>query len=101
MLDKPSSNALVNISTNQNSSSTSTENVWLLDIRANHHLTFDGSNIAQPMPYFSNDDIALGNGNYLSISYIGSSNLVTKNNCVLSLENLLNTPNFMTNFLLV
>lgn len=44
------------------------------------------------MPYFGSDGVALRNVYHFSISSIGGSNLVTRNNCVLSLENLLHTP---------
>lgn len=50
---------------------------WLLDSGASHHVTTDLSNLFLCAPYMSSDDVMIGDGTSLSITYTGSAYFLT------------------------
>lgn len=50
----------------------STEPFWYADSSALHHVTTESRNLDACTPYTGNDQLIVGNGKDLSITYIGS-----------------------------
>jgi hypothetical protein len=79
---------------NCSSSSPSIATSWLLDSGASHNVTTDINNLSLYTPYTSHDDVMLGDGTNLPISYTGSVSLPTSNSsfhlqdvfCVLKMQ---------------
>lgn len=46
---------------------------WYLDSGASHHVTSDFQYLHQSAPYDGSDQVLVGNGQGLSISFVGSS----------------------------
>lgn len=47
------------------------DNAWLLDTGVSHHMTSNASIVPHPSLYTGNEGVLPGNGNILSIHYIG------------------------------
>lgn len=61
-----------------NSSSVTSQDFWLLDSGATHHMTSELSNLNMATLYPSNDTVTSANGEGLAITHIGSSSLPIK-----------------------
>ncbi|KAJ0047753.1 hypothetical protein Pint_17090 [Pistacia integerrima] len=69
---------------------TSNDN-WVLDFGATHHITSDLQNLSMHSDYAGNDDIIVGNSTGISISHSGSSTLTTPTTTI-TLNNILCAP---------
>ena len=59
------------------SPSTVVDDAWYLDSGASHHLTQTAGNLTNNTPYTGTDHVTVGNTKKLSISNIGSKNLIS------------------------
>lgn len=73
---------------------------WLMDSAASHHVTGDLNNLSLHQPYEGPDDIVIGDGTCLNITYIGSSKLSTPTTSF-SLSNVLCVPSIKQNLISV
>jgi histone deacetylase 1/2 len=73
---------------------------WFLDSGATHHLTHNLSSLSNPVAFEGQDQVLMGNGDGLQISHVGSSSLAS-NSGILSLSNVLYTPQIQNNLLSV
>ena len=64
---------------------------WLLDSGASHHVTADPNNLILHAPYGGPNDIIIGDGNGLHITYSGTTSLSTSSNSF-TLHNVLCVP---------
>lgn len=53
--------------------------------------------MTQSSPFLGYEGVLLGNGDKISIAHVGSSHLFVFNGCILSLDNVLHTPNAAIN----
>ena len=74
------------------------QNTWYPDSGSTHHVTNDITNLQQSTIYTSPDQLYVGNGQGLSISSIGSSQLLSKSKRLL-LNNILHVPHITKNLL--
>ena len=65
------------------SNTTGQQNTWYINSGSTHHVTNDITNLQQSTPYTGPDELYVGNGQGLSISSIGSSQLFSKSNQLL------------------
>ncbi|KAM3357081.1 hypothetical protein P3S68_023795 [Capsicum galapagoense] len=56
---------------------TATTNPWIVESEATHHISTEPHNL---QPYHGNKDVSMGNGNKISISHTGSTQLNASNN---------------------
>ena len=64
---------------------------WYPDSTASAHITNDGSQLQSSAPYLGNDQVIVGNGDYLPITHIGSIPLHTPKG-ILPLDDVLVCP---------
>ena len=64
---------------------------WFPDSAASAHITNDGSRLQSSQPYLGNDQVIVGNGDYLPITHVGSVALQTPSG-TLPLEDVLVCP---------
>lgn len=55
----------------------SSSDPWLLDSGATYHITTDLRNLSVHNPYTSSDEVMIGNGSGVAITYSGSTTLPT------------------------
>lgn len=71
---------------------------WLMDSIASHHVTTDLKNLTLHQPYKGPNDIVIGDGTGLHITYIGSSTLHSSSKSF-SLSNVLYVPTMEQNLI--
>lgn len=71
---------------------------WVLDTGASHHIMCNVDQLIQYSHFLGSDGV-LGNGEKISIASIRTNKLFVSNDCVLSLDNVLYTPNATTNLI--
>lgn len=78
----------------------SSNNNWILDSGATHHITSDLQNLSMQSEYAGSEDVIVGNGNGISISHIGSST-VDSPSTSFTLDNILCAPLIKKNLISV
>ncbi|PON91412.1 Zinc finger, CCHC-type, partial [Trema orientale] len=73
------------------------DGAWYMDSGATNHVTADLSNLALQADYKGKEKLAVGNGSQLSISHIGSSQILTSK--ALQLNNILHVPEITKNLI--
>ena len=73
---------------------------WLLDSGASHHVTTDLKNLSMHASYNGSNDSMIGDGSSLSITYTGSTSLLTTHN-TFQLNNVLYVLAMKKNFILI
>nr|DAD26772.1 TPA_asm: hypothetical protein HUJ06_028240 [Nelumbo nucifera] len=71
---------------------------WLLDSGASHHVTSDLSNLSLHSPYQGTDDVMIGDGSGLQITYTGSTTIPTSSRTI-TLHNVLCVPSMKKNLI--
>lgn len=75
---------------------------WLVDLSASHHVIIDLSNLTLHYEYGGLNDIVLGDGKGLSITYIGCVNLfIPSSTKIISLQNVLCVSSMQDNLIFV
>ncbi|KAA8519426.1 hypothetical protein F0562_013699 [Nyssa sinensis] len=87
-------------SSNLASTSSQTNQTWLMDSGTTHHLTADLDNLAIHSEYTGLEEVTLGNGSQLPITHIGTSH-VHSDNHKFSLHDILRVPSATHNLLSV
>ena len=82
------------------SNTTRQQNTWYPDSGSTHHVTNDSTNLQHSTVYTSPDQLYVGNGQGLSVSSIGSSQLFLKSKQIL-LNNILHVPHITKNILFI
>lgn len=73
---------------------------WLTDTGASHHITSDLENLSFSHAYNGSDVVAVGSGEGLPISHIGTASLSTSSH-TFDLHNILRVPSIASNLLSV
>ena len=73
---------------------------WIIDTGATHHMTANINNLNQAIPYLGDEQITVSNGEKLKVSHIGSSIVPTCENSLL-LKSVLYVPRITVNLLSV
>ncbi|KAA8535609.1 hypothetical protein F0562_030612 [Nyssa sinensis] len=87
-------------SSNLASTSSLTNQTWLLDSGSTHHLTADLDNLVIHSEYTGPEEVTLGNGSQLPITHIGTSHVFSDNR-KFSLHDILRVPSATHNLLSV
>lgn len=77
-----------------------TDNMWLMDSGATHHMTSDLHNLSLHNPYHGNDLVQIGDGSGLSITHTGSVSLSSPSRAF-RLTDVLCVPNIHKNLISV
>ncbi|KAM1797964.1 hypothetical protein ACFX12_032087 [Malus domestica] len=84
----------------QQTSQDLSQDLWIVDSGASHHMTADLNVLNQVAPYQGSDNITIGNGSSLPIKHIGSTALNTADHSLV-LSKVLHVPNIARNLLSV
>ena len=88
------------VSSNDNGHGFSTEDNWIIDTGATHHMTANLNHLNNATPYTSDEKITIGNGTCLSVTHIGSTSIYVPHNTIV-LKNVLCVPTITVNLLSV
>lgn len=76
------------------STNAATDGNWYMDLRATHHFTIDLGLLNSDQPFTKGDQVTVGNGKTIFISYIGHA-LIPAHLFPLSLTNAYHTPHII------
>ena len=68
------------------------DDAWFADTRARNHVTSGTNNMTQKAKYNDYENLVVGDGNKLTIQHVGSGSIITDNNDVLVLNEMLHGP---------